>query len=162
MPFARKLARRFLRTTEPLDDLVQVACLGLLNAIERFEPGRGKKFTTALECTMEQAIDAIDAACNYHRHRSTRRRARRRGSLRAGHTVGCEDDAFELAEERQALVAGWATLSDLERRVLGLRLVHRLTQREISHRVGLSQMHVSRVLRRSILRLDAAAVGAVA
>jgi Sigma-70 region 2 len=46
LPFARKLALRYVHSREPLDDLVQVACVGLLNAIDRFEPGRGKKFTS--------------------------------------------------------------------------------------------------------------------
>jgi RNA polymerase sigma-B factor len=41
MPFARKLALRYMHTHEPLDDLVQVASLGLLNALDRFEAGRG-------------------------------------------------------------------------------------------------------------------------
>src|SRR6478672_10402834 len=121
LPFARKLALRYVHSREPLDDLVQVASVGLLNAIERFEPGRGKKFTSfaaptivgelkrhfrdkgwtihvprdlqeralavsrhaerlatelgrsptidelarALECTVEQAVEAIDAGENY-------------------------------------------------------------------------------------------------
>jgi DNA-directed RNA polymerase sigma subunit (sigma70/sigma32) len=47
LPFARKLALRYVHSREPLDDLVQVASVGLLNAIERFEPGRGKKFTSS-------------------------------------------------------------------------------------------------------------------
>ena len=42
MPFARKLALRYMHTTEPMADLVQVACIGLLNAIDRFEPGLGQ------------------------------------------------------------------------------------------------------------------------
>src|SRR6201995_2629360 len=46
LPFARKLALRYVHSREPLDDLVQVASVGLLNAIQRFEPGRGKKFTS--------------------------------------------------------------------------------------------------------------------
>lgn len=46
MPFARKLALRYVHSREPLDDLVQVASLGLLNALSRFEPGMGKKFTS--------------------------------------------------------------------------------------------------------------------
>jgi len=46
LPFARKLALRYAHSREPLDDLVQVASVGLLNAIERFEPRRGKKFTS--------------------------------------------------------------------------------------------------------------------
>ena len=46
IPFARKLALRYVHSREPLDDLVQVASLGLLNALSRFEPGLGKKFTS--------------------------------------------------------------------------------------------------------------------
>ena len=73
-------------------------------------------------------------------------------------TLGVEDDGFELAEDRQMLAAGWAELTEVERSVLSLRLLHDLTQREISQRIGCSQMHVSRLLRRSMIRLDAAAV----
>ena len=71
---------------------------------------------------------------------------------------GVEDGGFELAEDRQVLAAGWATLTEVERKVLGLRLLQDLTQREISQRIGCSQMHVSRLLRRSMVRLEAAAV----
>ena len=46
IPFARKLALRYVHSREPLDDLVQVASLGLLNALARFEPELGKKFTS--------------------------------------------------------------------------------------------------------------------
>jgi RNA polymerase sigma-B factor len=63
-----------------------------------------------------------------------------------------------LAEHRQALADSWSTLSEVERTVLSLRLVDELTQREISQRIGCSQMHVSRLLRRSMVRLDAAAL----
>jgi RNA polymerase sigma-B factor len=214
LPFARKLALRYVHSREPLDDLVQVACVGLLNAIERFEPGRGKKFTSfaaptivgelkrhfrdkgwtvhvprdlqeralavsrhterlsallgrsptlvelaeTLECSTEQVMEAIDAAHNYHP-----------ASLDApivgdgedhcalAETLGDEDIGFELAEHRQALANSWASLSDVEREVLGLRLVQELTQREISQRIGCSQMHVSRLLRRSMSRLGAEA-----
>ena len=55
-------------------------------------------------------------------------------------------------------MAGWATLTETERKVLGLRLVQDLTQREISQRIGCSQMHVSRVLRRSMIQLEAASI----
>jgi len=74
--------------------------------------------------------------------------------------LGSEDDGFELAEERHALVTCWAMLSDLERQVLGLRLVNGLTQREISRQIGYSQMHFSRLLRRSMLSLNAGGVSA--
>src|ERR671924_1307618 len=46
LPFARDLALRYSYTDEPVDDLVQVACLGLLKAIDRYEPGRGARFTS--------------------------------------------------------------------------------------------------------------------
>jgi RNA polymerase sigma-B factor len=214
LPFARKLALRYVHSREPLDDLVQVASVGLLNAIERFEPGRGKKFTSfaaptivgelkrhfrdkgwsvhvprdlqeralavsrhterlsallgraptldelaeALECSVEQVMEAIDAAHNYHPasldapivHDDEDRTA-------LADTLGGEDIGFELAEQRQALATSWASLSEVEREVLGLRLVGELTQREISQRIGCSQMHVSRLLRRSMIRLGAEA-----
>lgn len=212
LPFARKLALRYVHSREPLDDLVQVASVGLLNAIERFEPGRGKKFTSfaaptivgelkrhfrdkgwtvhvprdlqeralavsrhterlsarlgrsptldelaeALNCSIEQVMEAIDAAHNYHpasldapiNHDGEDRTA-------LAETLGNDDIGFELAEQREALANSWASLSEMEREVLGLRLVQELTQREISQRIGCSQMHVSRLLRRSMIRLGA-------
>jgi RNA polymerase sigma-B factor len=212
LPFARKLALRYVHSREPLDDLVQVACVGLLNAIERFEPGRGKKFTSfaaptivgelkrhfrdkgwtvhvprdlqeralavsrhterlsarlgraptldeladALDSTIEQVMEAIDAAHNYH-PASLDAPITHDGEDRCAlaETLGGEDIGFELAEHRQALATSWATLSDVEREVLGLRLVEELTQREISQRIGCSQMHVSRLLRRSMIQLGA-------
>ena len=215
LPFARRLALRYIHSSEPLDDLVQVASVGLLNAIERFEPGRGKKFTsfaaptimgelkrhfrdkgwtihvprdlqeralavsrhterlsarlgrsptldelgTALDCTIQQVMEAIDAAHNYH-PASLDAPVTHEGedSSVLAETLGKDDEGFELAEHRQALAAGWSTLSEVERKALSLRLVHELTQREISQRIGCSQMHVSRLLRRSMVRLDAAAL----
>lgn len=214
MPFARKLALRYIHSREPLDDLVQVACVGLLNAIERFEPGRGKKFTSfaaptivgelkrhfrdkgwtvhvprdlqeralavsrqterlsarlgrsptlyeladAIECSVEQVMEAIDAAHNYH-PASLDAPVSHDGEDRCAlaETLGDEDNGFELTDHRQTIAARWAALSDVERQVLGLRLAHELTQREISQRIGCSQMHVSRLLRRSMMRLDPAA-----
>src|SRR5436309_10565490 len=46
LPLARQLARRYQRTNEPLDDLMQVACVGLVKAIDRFDPDRGTAFST--------------------------------------------------------------------------------------------------------------------
>jgi RNA polymerase sigma-B factor len=215
LPFARKLALRYVHSREPLDDLVQVASVGLLNAIERFEPGRGKKFTSfaaptimgelkrhfrdkgwtvhvprdlqeralavsrhterlsallgrsptldelgeVLNCSIEQVMEAIDAAHNYH-PASLDAPVTHDGEDRCAlaETLGTDDEGFELAEDRQALAASWSTLSEVEREVLSLRLVHELTQREISQKIGCSQMHVSRLLRRSMTRLDAAAL----
>ena len=212
MPFARKLAVRYIHSREPLDDLVQVASVGLLNAIDRFDPDQGKKFTTfaaptilgeikryfrdkgwsihvprdlqeralalsrhaerlsielrrsptvveladALECTVEQAVEAIDAGENYQLTSLDAPVAQDDDDHCAlADMLGSEDDGFEVAEDRQALASSWAKLPPLERQVLGLRLGHRLTQREISRQIGCSQMHVSRLLRRSMLSLNA-------
>jgi RNA polymerase sigma-B factor len=212
LPFARKLALRYSHSREPLEDLVQVASIGLLNAIERFEPDRGKKFTSfaaptimgelkrhfrdkgwavhvprdlqeralavsrhterlsallgrsptldelaeALNCSVELVMEAIDAAHNYH-PASLDAPVGCDGEDRCAlaETLGADDNGFELAEHRHDLVAGWSRLSDTEQQVLSLRLVHQLTQREISQQIGCSQMHVSRLLRRSMQRLEA-------
>jgi RNA polymerase sigma-B factor len=215
IPFVRKLALRYVHGREPLDDLVQVASLGLLNALSRFDPGLGKKFTSfaaptimgelkryfrdkgwsvhvprdlqeralavsrhterlsarlgrsptvdelseALDCSAEQVIEALDAAHNYRPASLDAPIGHEDGDLCAlSETLGVDDEGFELAEDRQMLAAGWASLTDVERKVLSLRLLHDLTQREISQLIGCSQMHVSRLLRRSMIRLDAAAV----
>ena len=52
LPLARDLARRYTYTDEPFDDLLQVACLGLVKAIDRFDPDRGAKFTSYAAPTM--------------------------------------------------------------------------------------------------------------
>ena len=63
-------------------------------------------------------------------------------------------------EDRQAIASTWAELPDVERQVLELRFMHDLTQREIGERIGYSQMHVSRLLRRALNRLETAAAAA--
>ena len=104
-------------------------------------------------------MEAIDAAHNYH-PASLDAPVTHDGDDRCAlaETLGQEDSGFELAEHRQALAAGWSMLSETEREVLSLRLVDELTQREISQRIGCSQMHVSRLLRRSMIHLDTAAL----
>ena len=113
----------------------------------------------AAECSIEDVVEAIDAGRSYHPTSLDAPVAYEDeedwGSLID--SLGREDDGYGLAEDRQAIASGWAVLNEVERQVLGLRLGHELTQREISCRVGCSQMHVSRLLRRSLLKLDQAA-----
>jgi RNA polymerase sigma-B factor len=217
IPLARDLAMRYRYTDEPLDDLVQVACLGLIKAIDRFEPNRATRFTSyaaptilgelkrhfrdkgwavhvprdlqerslalgrqaeglskqlgrsptikelaaALDCTVEQALEAGEAAGSYEAaslDAPTARDDDEAGSLLE--LIGNEDDAFSLVESRDAMARTWQELPELERRVVELRFMQDLTQREIGERIGYSQMHVSRLLRRALNRLETAAEAA--
>lgn len=72
--------------------------------------------------------------------------------------VGIDDPEFERAEVRATLAQNLGILTDRERRILALRFGKGLTQSEIATQIGISQMHVSRLLRRAILTLRAAMV----
>ena len=210
LPFARKLAARFRYTDEPLEDLTQVAYVGLIKAIDRFDQSRGRPFPSfatptilgelkrhfrdkgwavhvprslqertlaitrasdrllrrlgrsptigevALEvgCTEEQALEAIEVASSY-RATSLDAPGCRDGeeSFALVDTLGSEDGGYELADSREAIADAWRSLSVLEQRVLALRFFDDLTQHEIARRIGYSQMHVSRLLRRCLSHL---------
>ena len=214
IPFARELALRYAYTDEPVDDLVQVACLGLLKAIDRYEPERGTRFTSyaaptilgelkrhfrdkgwalhvprdlqeralavshetealskrlgrsprvreladALHCGVEEVLEASEAAYSYEAA-SLNAPVSREGDDSAAmlDLIGEDDSAYELVESREAISRTWRTLPRIERRVLALRFIHDLTQREIGERIGYSQMHVSRLLRRALSQLETAA-----
>jgi RNA polymerase sigma-B factor len=213
LPFARELALRYAYTDEPLEDLMQVATLGLIKAIDRFEPERGTKFTSyaaptilgelkrhfrdkgwsmrvprdlkdralavsreneklskelgrsptvrevarSLDHSVEEVLEAQEAAASYE-PASLDAPAAHDDSEAASliDLLGREDSAFELVETRDAIANVWEVLPDAERKVFELRFSHNLTQREIGRRVGYSQMHVSRLLRRAIDRMEVA------
>src|SRR5215211_3000260 len=217
LPLARDLALRYTYTDEPFDDLLQVASLGLIKAIDRFEPRRGTKFTSyaaptilgelkrhfrdkgwslhvprdlqeralavsretealskqlgrspkvrevaaVLGCSIEDVLEAQEAAASYESASLDAPTARDDGESAAlVDLLGDEDSAYELVESRDAIASTWRTLPDVERKVLELRFMHDLTQREIGERIGYSQMHVSRLLRRALDRLETAAAAA--
>jgi RNA polymerase sigma-B factor len=214
LPLARSLALRYRYTHEPLDDLVQVASLGLLKAIDRFEPGLGNRFTsfaaptilgelkrhfrdkgwamhvprelqeralalgreterlsqnlrrpptipelaTGLGWSIESVLEAHEVARNYEPASLDAPVANRDEDVSALIDIlGRTDEGFQLAESRDAVARTWSELSELEREVLTLRCLHDMTQREIGDKIGYSQMQVSRMLRRSVERLVAAA-----
>jgi RNA polymerase sigma-B factor len=70
-------------------------------------------------------------------------------------TVGCEDDRYELVLLGAAVEGAMVGIPARERLILRLRFFEDLTQTEIAGRVGVSQMQVSRLLRRSLARLRA-------
>jgi RNA polymerase sigma-B factor len=217
LPLARDLARRYTYTDEPFDDLFQVASLGLIKAIDRFDPDRGAKFTSyaaptilgelkrhfrdkgwalhvprdlqertlavtretealskrfgrspkprevarAIGCSVEEVLEARQAAAAYEAASLDAPTAR--DDDQAAPLVdllGGEDSAYELVADRDAIASSWKALPDLERSVLELRFVHDLNQREIGERIGYSQMHVSRLLRRALNRFETTAAAA--
>jgi RNA polymerase sigma-B factor len=217
IPLARDLALRYSYTDEPLDDLVQVASLGLLKAIDRYEPGRGTKFTSyavptilgelkrhfrdkgwalhvprdlqeralsvsrateklaarlgrspkareiaaELDCSVESVLEASEAAGTYETASLDAPFSRGADEPTAlVDLVGTDDAAFSLVETREVVAATWDALPEIEREVVRLRFVDDLTQREIGDKIGFSQMHVSRLLRRALARLQSSAVQA--
>jgi RNA polymerase sigma-B factor len=217
LPLARDLALRYTYTDEPFDDLLQVASLGLIKAIDRFEPSRGTKFTSyaaptilgelkrhfrdkgwalhvprdlqertlavsretevlskklgrspkvrevahALGCSVEEVLEAQEAAASYEAASLDAPTARDDDEAAPlVDMMGSEDSAYELVESRDAIASTWKALPEVERKVLELRFMHDLTQREIGEQIGYSQMHVSRLLRRALNRLESAAAAA--
>jgi RNA polymerase sigma-B factor len=214
LPFARDLARRYTYTDESFDDLLQVASLGLIKAIDRFDPDRGTKFTSfaaptilgelkrhfrdkgwalrvprdlqeraltvireaealskelgrspkprevarALGCSVEEVLEAQQAAASYEAASLDAPTAHDdNDGASFVDLLGGEDAAYELVEDRDAIARTWKELPDVERSVLELRFMHDLNQREIGERIGYSQMHVSRLLRRALASLEDAA-----
>jgi RNA polymerase sigma-B factor len=210
LPLARRMARRYRRSDEPLDDLIQVATLGLIKAIDRFDPARETAFSSYAVPTMlgelkryfrdngwavhvprgmqervmqvdnavkdlsrrmgrspsaaevadalgigtEQVLEAMEAASAYD---AVSLESYRFGDEGDGETyaesIGVEDGRYELVEYGATIAPTLAALPARDRVVLHLRFVEDLTQAEIAERVGVSQMHVSRLIRRALERL---------
>lgn len=210
MPLARKLAMRYRRGTESLDDLMQVACVGLVAAANRYDPERGVTFSTfavptilgelrhhfrgagwavhvprriqevslALKaatdeaagrgCTLTgtelaqrtgasveevaEAMAALTATAPVSLDHPLRAGDDDAGSL--GDGVGGPDEGYEHVEDWSAVQHALGALSDRERLVMKLRFEDELKQVEIAERIGVSQMHVCRILRRAVERMQ--------
>jgi len=209
LPLARALAGRYAGRGEPLDDLVQVACVGIMKAIEGFDLRREVRFSSyatptvlgeikrhfrdrtwsvrvprglqelQLEVakkrdaltgelgrspTVQELANAVDAPFEEVLATIQSAGARRTRSLdeptgedvTLADSIGGRDVELERAEMRVLLDDAMAVLSERDREVLRLRFEDDLTQTEISERIGVSQMQISRIIRQSIakLRLD--------
>jgi RNA polymerase sigma-B factor len=210
MPFAKRLALRYRGASESFDDLLQVANLGLLNAVDRFDPDRGIPFTAfasptilgelkrhfrdrvwtvrvprglhdrmaevdkaiteltkelqrspsvgeiaeRLEVDQTDVLEVMEANHN-RRPLSLDRPAGNDDTDESAPSewIGEEDDSYELVEGRIALDAALPFLDERERLVLRLRFAEDMTQSQIAERIGHSQMHVSRILRRALSRV---------
>ncbi len=211
MPLARSLARRYGRSSEPFEDLLQVASLGLLKAMDRYDVDRGHPFQSFavptilgemrryfrdsgwavhvprgaqeralkvrdaqerianerghvptanqlaqyLEFDTEEVIDALQAIQAYETVSldAPRPGADDDAGASYGDSIGGEDERYELVELDATVAAVLGHIPARERLILKMRFVEDLTQTEIAERVGISQMQVSRLLRRSLDQL---------
>ena len=154
LPLVHTLARRFRTRGEPLDDLVQVGAVGLIKAVDRFDPARGASLEAYVVPTVLGEI---------RRHlRDTGQPVRvPRGDQEAGVVVRAvpldEDTAAaavpDPAEERVLIERGLRALPKRQRRIVQLHYFANLRQRGIASELGLSLVHVSRLLNDSLGRL---------
>jgi RNA polymerase sigma-B factor len=213
LPLARFAANHYARRSEPFEDLVQVASLGLLKAIDRFDPHNGATFSSyalptmlgelrrhfrdrgwavrpprtlqehallvertttelsralgraptvgqladATRLTLEQVLEAREAGVAQSATSLSAPVGGEEEGGQLGDLLGGEDPGFEAADARATADALIRTLSHREREILRLRMEEDLTQSEIGELVGLSQMHVSRLLRQILEKLHLAA-----
>jgi RNA polymerase sigma-B factor len=68
-------------------------------------------------------------------------------------SIGSEEHQYEVSEDRAVLAPGFQVLDERERKILHLRFFEGLTQSQIAQQVGISQMHVSRLIRRSLEKI---------
>jgi RNA polymerase sigma-70 factor (sigma-B/F/G subfamily) len=211
LPLVRYAAARFRSRNEPMEDVVQVGTIGLINAIDRFDPDRGVQFPTFAMPTVvgeikryfrdnvrtvhvprrlhelwvqvnsatedlttalgrspttaeiaerlrigeEEVLACIEAGRSYH---ATSLEAAQESDGLPGllDRLGYEDPALDGVEHRDLVRHLLVQLPEREQRILLLRYYSNLTQSQISAELGVSQMHVSRLLARSFQRLRSA------
>ncbi|SHN26631.1 RNA polymerase sigma-B factor [Cryptosporangium aurantiacum] len=209
LPLAENIARRFARRGVPSDDLLQVARVGLLTSVDRFDPTRGTVFLAFAVPTiagdlrrhfrdhgwyvrpprrLQDIYLQLDAAVTELSHRDRRSptatdladhlgvgveeiveglqltsaytpipldapNTHRPDGSPLVESLGALDQALGKVDDRETLKRLIATLPERERRILGLRFFEDRTQRQIASEVGISQMHVSRVLSATLARL---------
>jgi RNA polymerase sigma-B factor len=212
LPLSRQLARRY-RGLEDVEDLEQVAAIGLMKAIDRFDVDRGVAFSSFAfptilgelrrhcrdlawsvrvprglhdlvmrvervaddlagefgraptvselaghtQATTEQVLEALQAVSARRAISLDRPRDDDDGPDIAGRDVGVEDTGFATVEDAAMLEDLMRVLPDRERLMLRLRFGEDVYQRQIGEALGLSQMHVSRVIHHSLERLRRAA-----
>jgi RNA polymerase sigma-B factor len=206
LPVAEHIARRFAGRGEPLEDLIQVATVGLINAVDRFEPVRGSDFFSfavptitgevrryfrdhgwstrvprrlkdlhivirgtlaelsqqlgraprpseiadRLGLPIAEVIEGLQAGEAYRSSSLDEMLGSGEGKATLGEFIGGLDGELTLIDDREALRPLLAELAPRERTILALRFFRQLTQTQIAEQVGISQMHVSRVLRQTL------------
>jgi len=208
LPMAKRLARRYAGHGESLDDLVQVATVGLIQAVDRYDPDRGDCFAgyaiptilgeirrhfrdrgwvirvprrlqemrmaindatstltpalgrvptiadiaAHLKTSEEEVLEGLEGAQAY-RTTSLSAPAGPDGIFELADTLGAEDHGYELTELRLALGPALAGLTERQRRIVTMRFYGNQTQTQIAEQIGVSQMHVSRLLAAALAAL---------
>ena len=206
LPVAENIARRFAGRGEPLDDLIQVATVGLINAVDRFEPARGSHFLSfavptitgeirrhfrdhgwstrvprrlkdlhvairdtqrelsqqlgraprpseiaeRLGSSTSEVIEGLQAGEAYRSSLLDAMLASGADTATVGKFLGELDTDLALIDERETLRPLLAELAPRDCTILVLRFFHHLSQTQIAEQVGVSQMHVSRLLRQTL------------
>jgi RNA polymerase sigma-B factor len=210
LQLADHVARHYDRRGENLEDLTQVARLGLMNAVNRFDPEKSSSFLAFAVPTMmgevrrhfrdhgwsmhvprrirdrhgqitrataqltqdlgrapaaselsellglerEEVVESLIAAASYNVHSIDAPVAGGDGSPRMlADTIGDVDLEFDHITDRETVRPLLAALPERERSVLYLRFFASMTQSQIAERIGVSQMHVSRILERTLTKL---------
>src|SRR5438067_2613058 len=202
LPLAEHIAQRFTGRGVAKEDLVQVATVGLINAVDRFEPDRGSDFLSFavptvmgevrrhfrdtgwlvrvprrlkelhlsissastelaqrlgraptpseiaahLDISQDEVYEGLEAGNAYHSMSLDEVLSGDTENLSLGDTLGEEDSGLAGVENHETLLPLLLELPERERRILVLRFVHNMTQTQIAERIGVSQMHVSRLL----------------
>jgi RNA polymerase sigma-B factor len=208
LPLVRFLARRYANRGEPMDDLVQAGCIGLVKAVDRFDANRGLEFSTYAAPTIlgeirrhfrdrtwavhvNRGLQELVTAVTRARSELTQNLGRAptvaetasllgRGEeevlaaldcataytaesfetpvgeeLTLGDTLGASDAGLDDVEMHEALRPMLDRLPAREQRILQLRFYGNHTQSQIAAQLGISQMHVSRLLARTLAQLRA-------
>jgi RNA polymerase sigma-B factor len=209
LPLAQHLAHRYSGRGEPTDDLLQTAAVGLIKAVDKFDPDRGVDFAgyaiptiigelkrhfrdrtwdirvprrlqelrlaiseanstllqslgrsptvtdiaAHLKLTEEEILEGLEGARAYNAVSLSTPTGDGERATELGDLLGCDDNQYELAELRVALGPALATLDEREQKILTLRFYGNLTQSQIADHIGVSQMHVSRLLARALTKL---------
>jgi len=112
------------------------------------------EIATELQTTPEQVLEAMEAGSAYAPV-SLSAGPGAEGELDPMETIGTEDAGFERSEQRASLEPALEMLPEREREILRMRFEDGLTQTQIAEQVGVSQMHVSRLIRKSLARMRA-------
>ncbi len=209
LPLVEYLARRFRNRGEPLDDLIQVATIGLIKSVDRFDLERGVEFSTYatptvvgeikrhfrdkgwairvprrlqelklsltkatqelsqrngrsptvselaahLKMTDEEVLEGLESANAYSAVSLDAPDGGDDDSPSVQDTLGITDEAIEGVEYRESLKPLLEKLPPREKKILLLRFFGNMTQSQIATELGISQMHVSRLLARTLAQL---------